>query len=412
MKRKQRTAGGAEIGDIAAGAAAAVGWFNRFLETDLSTLPPEELAEWAEWSERPAHLEQFRLTKRISLSAQALDVDPRPTQTEIAADEYDGSVPMSEWIERSSGRSTERRLGFVPKIPAIAAGLGLLAVTVMIFAYLHVGVFGRPPSDQIRSYSTGPSEHRLIELPDGSSVTLGARTELSTHYTASRRVIFLERGEAWFAVAHNPTRPFTVLAGGGAITAIGTQFDVRRELDAAGADRVIVTVDNGTVEVGPPSTTIPQEASDAINTSNTRDRGAMGATGDTRAVHRSRAPTRPADEWTPARLVKGQELTYSADGPEGKIELVNLDEVSAWKYGRLEYRHTPLKLVIPRVSRYSQKEIVLADGVVGELPFSGTVFEGQVADWLHALEAAYPIEVTETDDRYLIRYRRDRDDSR
>jgi len=34
------------------------------------------------------------------------------------------------------------------------------------------------------------------------------------------------------------------------------------------------------------------------------------------------------------------------------------------------------------------------------------VFEGQVDDWLRALEATYPIRVTETDEHYLLQYDR------
>jgi transmembrane sensor len=248
--------------------------------------------------------------------------------------------------------------------------------------------------DQVQSFATAPSEHRAIELSDGSRITLGARTELTVHYTAKRRFIFLDRGEAWFAVAHNSLRPFTVFAGGGSITAIGTQFDVRREEDPTDIGRVVVTVSNGTVEVGPPKETI-----ETISKGTPELNHASGL----------KRPNPP--EWTPARLVKGQGLTYGTDGPQGKIESVNLEEVSAWKEGRLEYRHTPFREVIPRVNRYSAKRIVLADDAVGELPYSGTVFEGQVDDWLHALQTTYPIEVTETADHFVIHYDRDREKS-
>jgi transmembrane sensor len=169
------------------------------------------------------------------------------------------------------------------------------------------------------------------------------------------------------------------LAGAGSITAIGTQFDVRRELDP-NTDQVTVTVKEGTVEVGPTK----------ITESNAAPRSAHGV------------PT-----WAPARLIMGQELSFDTGGPKGEVATVDVDSAVAWVDGRLEYGDTPLRIVIPRVSRYSQKPIVLADAAAAELPFSGTVFAGQITDWLRALQSVYPVEVTETPEAIVIHSRRD-----
>jgi transmembrane sensor len=114
-------------------------------------------------------------------------------------------------------------------------------------------------ADEVHSYSTAPSGRRVIALSGGSHVTLGARTELPTRFTASRRVVVLNRGEAWFNVAHDSQRPFLILAGSGAVTAVGSKFDVRRELDT-NLDEVVVTVDTGVVEVGPLDEANPKDA--------------------------------------------------------------------------------------------------------------------------------------------------------
>jgi transmembrane sensor len=95
-------------------------------------------------------------------------------------------------------------------------------------------------------------------------------------------------------------------------------------------------------------------------------------------------------------------MTYDTQGPRGTVKVADLEAATAWKEGLLVYRHAPLKVVIPRVNRYSEKPIVLADGSVGDLPFSGTVFEGQVTDWLRALAMTLPIVVIEGTDRIVI----------
>jgi len=78
----------------------------------------------------------------------------------------------------------------------------------------------------------------------------------------------------------------------------------------------------------------------------------------------------------------------------------------AWKHGHLEYLRVPLKIVIPSVNVHSKKPIVLADDTVGNLLFSGTVFEDQITDWLRALTIALPIVVIESDDRIVISMRK------
>jgi transmembrane sensor len=220
MNEEQRSVKDTEV------TAVALGWLHRFLRCDISALPAEELAEWAEWSAHEPNLEHFRrLSQTWRNLGPVLAGVPMPADADVVTDDYDGSEPVVEWLEQRSSQRKPWRLPPPGKFWAMAALIPLLVFALVRFG--HQMLLREMLDDRVQAYSTGPSEHRIVELPDGSKITLGARTELSTHYTANRRVIFLDRGEAWFDVAHNPSRPFTVLAGVGAITALGTQFDVR-----------------------------------------------------------------------------------------------------------------------------------------------------------------------------------------
>jgi transmembrane sensor len=354
----------------------AVRWFCRSVSDDGSEMTVEERTEWERWASNPNYAQELNRVKAVwqrlaDVPAAGLATDTEP------ADDYDGEIPVSRWLAQRRRKGRTWRVSRSAKLLSIAACVVVLAASgLTLYGTRHS--LWETLRDQVQWYATAASQHRTVELPDGSRITLGARTELSTHYTAARRIILLERGEAWFSVARNAQRPFTVLAGGGEITAIGTQFNVRRDLDA-NLDRVTVTVSNGTVDVGPPKTSNPNPAAE------------------------SGSPIQPT--WAPARLGQGQEISYDTQGPEGDVATADLEATAAWKEGRLEYRHVPLKVVIPRVNRYSEKPIVLADRAAGELQFSGTVFEDQVNEWLRALQAAYPIEITEGTDRIVIRYR-------
>lgn len=80
------------------------------------------------------------------------------------------------------------------------------------------------------------------EAPDGSTVVLRPNSRLD-RLDDDARAYRLD-GEAFFAVAPDPDRPFTVEAGGAAVRVLGTRFDV-----STWGDRTAVFVEEGRVAV-------------------------------------------------------------------------------------------------------------------------------------------------------------------
>ena len=66
-----------------------------------------------------------------------------------------------------------------------------------------------------------------VHLRDGSRVMLNSESKISypKYFTDSSRVVHLE-GEAFFEVAKDRSRPFTVIANGVSTTALGTSFNI------------------------------------------------------------------------------------------------------------------------------------------------------------------------------------------
>ncbi|MDR6624964.1 FecR domain-containing protein [Caulobacter segnis] len=91
---------------------------------------------------------------------------------------------------------------------------------------------------------TPQGRQRIQVLADGSSVTLNGDSEARVALARRARNIRLDRGEAFFKVAHDPSRPFTVHARDASVTALGTAFNVNRLADATE-----VTVREGKVRV-------------------------------------------------------------------------------------------------------------------------------------------------------------------
>ena len=76
-------------------------------------------------------------------------------------------------------------------------------------------------------YATSTGAHRIISLVDQTTVELNTASQMRSTLDASKREVFLDRGEAYFDVAHDSSRPFVVHAGGQEIVVLGTKFAVR-----------------------------------------------------------------------------------------------------------------------------------------------------------------------------------------
>ncbi|ATQ41507.1 FecR family protein [Caulobacter mirabilis] len=131
------------------------------------------------------------------------------------------------------GVATPRRRG--PSRRGLLAGGGLLAAGL---AGLTVW---RGMGDR---YDTGLGEVRRVSLADGSTTTINTQSAVGVSLEPEVRRVRLARGEAWFRVAKDATRPFVVEAGNARVRAVGTAFSVRRRDDG-----VEVLVTEGVVEV-------------------------------------------------------------------------------------------------------------------------------------------------------------------
>ncbi|HEY8066127.1 MAG TPA: FecR domain-containing protein [Methylosinus sp.] len=156
----------------------------------------------------------------------------------LAADPaHAAALREAEGLSAEFSRLNMRRPATQPragrrKRPLAAAAACAVAATAFFLSRGDLSPF------VFSDYSTGAGETRRMTLDDRSRVELGARSAVALHFTAASRRLTLLRGEAWFDVAPDASRPFIVEAAGGTATALGTSFDVA--LDEGGA-RVTVT---------------------------------------------------------------------------------------------------------------------------------------------------------------------------
>ncbi len=125
--------------------------------------------------------------------------------------------------------------GFVPK--AVAFGVVMILAGV---AYIAL----TPQMPKTEHYRTEIAQVRELNLPDGSIVALGGKTELQVTYSRSERHIALLSGEAYFTPVKNSERPFVVDIPDGQVRVVGTAFNIRH---SEGGSRV--SVEEGLVSV-------------------------------------------------------------------------------------------------------------------------------------------------------------------
>ncbi len=241
---------------------------------------------------------------------------------------------------RESGRPVWR-MGRVAT-PAAVLLLGLVVALSVLY----------PPAIGPRAtLATRIAEIREIPLPDGSVVTLGARSRVALAFSARERRLRLDEGEAFFSVAKDPDRPFIVQVGDTLVRAVGTQFDVHK-----GPQTVRVAVVEGVVEVAP-----------------------------------SRAPATPN---VPRRLVSaGEAIVAPRDTSLQRLATLPAERAGEWRRGRLVYNGAPLIEVVSDANRYSPRPIRIADSRLADLRVTTSFRANQIEQMLESLSLALPLRI-------------------
>jgi transmembrane sensor len=108
---------------------------------------------------------------------------------------------------------------------ALGSAAGIACVLVLGIGTWR-GVGPAPSPIATEHYATTRGQHAEVQLADGSALTLNGATDVDVTLAPDRRTVTLRSGEAYFDVAHDPTRPFVVQAGASSARVLGTAFDL------------------------------------------------------------------------------------------------------------------------------------------------------------------------------------------
>lgn len=269
----------------------------------------------------------------------ATKIDParvHETNREVVHLKQHEQVKRPAWIALSLG---------------IAAGLLILALPAFLFFRN-----GSPDSRTVVAVAEKMTE---LTLSDGTRVTLNAGSSLS--YPAEFRGYLRDvtlKGEAWFEVARDPSKPFTIAAENVRIRAVGTSFFVNTRTSD---DCKEIILEKGCVKVF----------------------------------------YQPRPERMTVLLPGERAEAATEDYVILKSENQNINYL-AWKTRHIVFNNTPLKEVVQLLISVYRCDIVIAGGIPDDCRISATFDKQSLTSVLKVLSATLDIRITPSGNGYVI----------
>jgi transmembrane sensor len=196
-----------------------------------------------------------------------------------------------------------------------------------------------------------------IQLKDGSKIYLNKNAEVTVYpFSSSKRQVEL-KGEAFFEIASDPSRPFTVSSGETKTEVIGTSFNIRQS-----SGQTLIFVNSGRV--------------------------IFSAAGDTQKA---------------AALHEGEAAIYK----DGNVELVAnpSPNINAWRTNHLRFVKMPLSSVVEDVSVYFDQDIIIENEASKACPITIPIAfqKPEIKSVLRAVALSINAELFQEGNVYIIR---------
>jgi transmembrane sensor len=339
----------------AAIAEQAAEWFVENDERPLDARDSESLAAWLKTS--PVHIEVFLGVSTIARDLREARTDPEYSLEAILARARAEEEPGVQALGSRDSFAVRAR----PSRPWLAGAVAMAASVVLslgLFSWWNIRHAAQPPvAESITElrFETRHGEQLSRRLADNSVLHLNTDSAVTIRYGKTERLVTLTSGQASFEVAHEPGRPFRVLAGSAEVVDIGTQFDVRLEQNST-----VVTVVEGRVEVRP----------------------------------NARQPQ--AERFV--ELAAGQQVSVAEGEWPAVPMMVDVQSTTAWLRQEIVFDHEPLERVAAEYNRYTAKPIEIATPALRNMQITGvfsTDDPGAFIAFLRSLKGVR-VEVTPT----------------
>lgn len=303
----------------------AIHWF-AVMQSDART--EQDVERFQAWIEAdPVHASAYRELEQVWRLAENFSSKPEVRKMRRAV------------LRRAAARYRRNSIARIKRwLPYAMAASLVAAVSLFYFS----PKFEDSNSQDRHVYETRTGEQRAVNLSDGSSIVLDTQTRLVSDLNDKQRQIFLYSGQARFDVAKDSERPFSVIAGHGKVTALGTVFVVRKN-----RDEILVSLLQGEVEV------VQKKQLPGTESSSEKPR----------RVRETR------------KLKAGEQVAYSNAGISKAVKL-NREKVTAWQQGRLVFDDATLEEVVNDLNRYADSKILFGDDSLKDIRVTGVFKSG------------------------------------
>lgn len=241
------------------------------------------------------------------------------------------------------------------KVRAIARWAATAAILAIGSFLGYVHYFGSAD----RVFSTPIGGYEAVALSDGSRIELNTDTLIRVRLDGHQRTIFLERGEAFFKVRHDPAHPFHVLAGDHVITDLGTKFAVRRN-----SEGIDISLLEGRVRLAK-----------IDGTENSRQ----------------------------ALLVAGERAVANSNSISiTKAPAQELATALSWRRGVIVFHHTTLAQAAAELNRYNRTKVIIGDAQTAQLTMTGAFPTNDIAAFTVAAREVFGLSVDNGPDEIVI----------
>jgi transmembrane sensor len=269
------------------------------------------------------------------------------------------------WRLEAGLNRTERLSALRPSAPGEARRWSLRVLTRVVAGVATVAALSAMTALYIywpshgQTYATGIGGHKIIALSDGSKIELNTDSIVRVDVAANHRIASLDRGEAYFQIAHADDSPFVVTANDRRITVLGTKFSVRADTNSTE-----VTLFEGRVWFS------SRHSASAAN-------AALLTPGDVLVA-----------------TAKSTSITRKSAG--------DLTKMLGWRRGVLVFGNTALADAATEFNRYNRQKIIVADSTVGEIRVGGTFPATDVDDFTRLVRSVLGLHVEKHVDEIVI----------
>lgn len=305
-----------------------------------------EAAAWIERRESTSWTEAEKLTFEAWLSAS-----PAHMVAFLRADDVWRRANRLRALSQSMQRASTNSISGSKRFRFGVAAAVLIAAGILGVQF--------SPRQSSTLYTTPIGGRETLALGDGSRIELNTNTAVRVLSTREERKVWLERGEAYFDIKHDASRPFVVVAGSRRIVDLGTKFLAR-----ARSSELDVTLIEGSARV------------EALGTA--------------------------AKKYT--KVLKPGDVAVATDEAVSVTRKSNpaVTRELSWRQGVLIFDATPLADAIADFNRYNKRQLVIADNGLAMKKIDGTFRANDEEAFLQVIHDLIGLQIKRTDNATTI----------